>query len=136
MSYTRPCLFCTKAFSTTRARRYRKLCSKRCALLHRTEGGLQASKPKIVAQKNPHDHRSGDVAIKEAELFFGYYMRCGELHKVRADIDIESAVFMKLSVGMDWVQLREFQTIRDFRKRVLALFDGMVREAQPERKTA
>jgi len=63
---------------------------------------------------------------KEAELFFGHWLQCGDLDRLRADIDVTEAVFKRLTAGMAWRDRRQFERMRTYRKRTLALFNGLV----------
>ena len=69
---------------------------------------------------------------REAAFFYGLFLRGHDVEDLRQDIDVPRAMFDK------WLKARDFeasfrttlQRVYTYRKRVLAIFDGLVLNEQ------
>src|ERR1700722_9929997 len=88
--------------------------------------------PHLLNQMTPRDHSDPLAPQREAAFFYGLFLRGHSLDTLRQDIDIPRVVADK------WVRARDFQgpfradldRVYQYRKRVLAIFDGLVSNEQ------
>ena len=82
-----------------------------------------------AADETQHDF---DFPQREAAFFYGLFLRGHSLHALRQDIDVPRVIIDK------WVKAKDFQgafradldRVYQYRKRVLAIFDGLVSNEQ------
>ena len=65
---------------------------------------------------------------REAAFFYGLFLRGHDVDALRQDIDVPRAMLDKWMKARDFqISFREsLQRVYDYRKRVLAIFDGLV----------
>ena len=76
----------------------------------------------------PRDDFDPLAPQREAAFFYGLFLRGHSLHALRQDIDVPRVIIDK------WVKAKDFQgafradldRVYQYRKRVLAIFDGLV----------
>jgi hypothetical protein len=76
----------------------------------------------------PRDDFDPLAPQREAAFFYGLFLRGHSVHALRQDIDVPRVVIDK------WVRAKDFQgafradldRVYQYRKRVLAIFDGLV----------
>jgi hypothetical protein len=82
----------------------------------------------------PRDELDPLAPQREAAFFYGLFLRGHSLDALRQDIDVPRMVIDK------WVRARDFQgafradldRVYQYRKRVLAIFDGLVSSEQTQ----
>jgi hypothetical protein len=80
----------------------------------------------------PRDDFDPLAPQREAAFFYGLFLRGHSLHALRQDIDVPRVIIDK------WVKAKDFQgafradldRVYQYRKRVLAIFDGLVSNEQ------
>ncbi len=85
-------------------------------------------RPNIIGQPAQRDDSDPLAPQREAAFFYGLFLRGHPLEEIRQDIDIPRPVIDK------WVRAKDFQghfradldRVYQYRKRVLAIFDGLV----------
>ena len=82
---------------------------------------------------NPQDDFDPLAPQREAAFFYGLFLRGHSLESLRQDIDIPRPIIDK------WAKARTYQgafradldRVYEYRKKVLAIFDGLVSNEQP-----
>jgi hypothetical protein len=93
---------------------------------------MSFSQPESLISMTPRDDFDPLAPQREAAFFYGLFLRGHSLDALRQDIDVPRPIIDK------WVKAKDFQgafradldRVYQYRKRVLAIFDGLVSNEQ------
>src|SRR6202043_4100697 len=93
---------------------------------------MSFSQPESMTPMTPVDDFDPLAPQREAAFFYGLFLRGHSLDALRQDIDVPRVIIDK------WVRAKDFQgafradldRVYQYRKRVLAIFDGLVSNEQ------
>jgi hypothetical protein len=96
------------------------------------ETGADMKQPESWTSMTVRDDADPLAPQREAAFFYGLFLRGHSLDSLRQDIDVPRGIAEK------WIRARDFQgsfradldRVYQYRKRVLAIFDGLVSSEQ------